>query len=131
MWDGDRLDGTLTVRLNGEPFGKANTRVDMTFDFPALVAHAAKTRALSAGSIIGSGTVSNRLGDGPGRPIVDGGSGYSCILEQRTVETIDSGSAKTPFLRLGDTVRVEMKNRAGQSIFGAIEQTVRPLGWSG
>ena len=96
----------------------------MTFDFPTLVAHAAKTRPLCAGSIIGSGTVSNKLDGGPGKPISQGGVGYSCIAEIRTIETIQGGGPKTPFLRFGDTVRIEMKDKAGHSIFGAIEQKV-------
>jgi fumarylacetoacetate (FAA) hydrolase len=125
MWDGDRLNGTLTVRLNGEPFGKANTRVDMTFDFPTLVAHAAKTRALSAGTIVGSGTVSNRGEDGgPGKAIAEGGVGYSCIAELRTVETLTHGAPKTGFLKRGDRVEIEMLDDRGRSIFGRIEQVV-------
>jgi len=93
-WDGVRLNGALTVRVNGEPFGRANTRVDMTFDFPTLIAHAARTRSLSAGTIIGSGTVSNRGEDGgPGKSIADGGVGYSCIAELRMVETITKVAA--------------------------------------
>jgi fumarylacetoacetate (FAA) hydrolase len=96
----------------------------MTFDFGTLISHAARTRPLGAGTIIGSGTVSNKDKDGgPGRPVADGGVGYSCIAEQRTVETILTGQAKTPFMRFGDTIRVEMKDRAGKSIFGAIEQS--------
>ena len=97
----------------------------MTFDFPQLIAHAAKTRPLAAGTIIGSGTVSNKLDGGPGKPVSEGGAGYSCIAELRTVETIAGGTAKTPFMRFGDTVRIEMKDKAGHSIFGAIEQTVQ------
>jgi len=125
MWDGDRLNGALSVRLNGEPFGKANTRADMTFDFPTLIAHAAKTRALSAGTIIGSGTVSNRGEDGgPGKPISEGGVGYSCIAELRMVETITQGEAKTPFLKRGDRVEIEMLDERGRSIFGRIDQVV-------
>ncbi len=124
-WDGGRLHLPLLSSLNGAPFGKPNAGADMTFDFPALIAHAAKTRSLGAGTIIGSGTVSNRdEGGGPGRPIAEGGLGYSCIAEQRTVETILSGEARTPFMRFGDTIRIEMKDRAGHSIFGAIEQEV-------
>jgi fumarylacetoacetate (FAA) hydrolase len=97
----------------------------MTFDFPTLIAHAAKTRNLRAGSILGSGTVSNRGPDGgPGRPIAQGGVGYSCIAEQRMVETILEGKPHTPFLRAGDRVTIEMQDRAGRSIFGAIDQTV-------
>ena len=124
-WDGGRLHLPLLSTLNDKPFGKPNAGVDMTFDFPTLIAHAAKTRPLCAGTIIGSGTVSNRDSDGgPGRPISEGGLGYSCIAEQRTVETILSGQPRTSFLCFGDTVRIEMKDGAGHSIFGAIEQVV-------
>ena len=124
-WDGGKLHLPLHVDLNGKPLGRANAGVDMTFDFPQLIAHAAKTRPLAAGTIIGSGTVSNKLDDGPGKPVSEGGVGYSCLAELRTVETISGGAAKTPFLRFGDTVRIEMKDRSGHSIFGAIEQTVQ------
>lgn len=123
-WDGGRLHLPLKVNLNGKPFGRANAGIDMTFDFPQLIAHAAKTRPLAAGSIIGSGTVSNKLDGGPGKPVSEGGAGYSCIAEIRMIETINTGAAKTPFLRFGDTVRIEMLDGTGHSIFGAIEQTV-------
>ncbi|WP_144378304.1 fumarylacetoacetate hydrolase family protein [Mesorhizobium amorphae] len=123
-WDGGKLHLPLCVDLNGKPFGRANAGIDMTFDFPALIAHAARSRPLSAGTIIGSGTISNKKDGGPGKPVAEGGSGYSCIAEQRMIETIESGEAKTPFLRFGDTVRIEMKDKAGHSIFGAIEQKV-------
>lgn len=123
-WNGGRLHLPLNVDLNGKPFGRADAGVDMTFDFPTLIAHAARTRPLVAGSIIGSGTVSNRKDDGPGRPVAAGGVGYSCIAEQRMVETIEGGGPVTPFLKSGDTVRIEMKDRSGHSIFGAIEQKV-------
>jgi fumarylacetoacetate (FAA) hydrolase len=123
-WDSGKVHLPLMVDLNGKPFGRANAGVDMTFDFGELIAHAAKTRPLSAGSIIGSGTVSNKLDGGPGEPIDAGGVGYSCIAEIRTIETINTGGPKTPFLRFGDTVRIEMKDAAGHSIFGAIEQKV-------
>ncbi|CDZ45880.1 fumarylacetoacetate hydrolase family protein [Neorhizobium galegae] len=123
-WDGGKLSRPLKVDLNGKPFGRANAGVDMTFDFPQLIVHAAKTRPLVAGTIIGSGTVSNKLDGGPGRPVADGGAGYSCIAEIRTIETINLGVPKTPFLHFGDTVRIEMKDDKGHSIFGAIEQTV-------
>ncbi|MEO3430441.1 fumarylacetoacetate hydrolase family protein [Pelagibius sp. CAU 1746] len=124
-WDGGKLNLPMLVSLNGEPFGKAEAGEDMTFDFPALIAHAARTRRLSAGTIVGSGTVSNRDAEGgPGKPVAEGGRGYSCIAEQRTVETILHGEAKTPFLRFGDTVRIEMLDREGRSIFGRIEQRV-------
>jgi fumarylacetoacetate (FAA) hydrolase len=120
-----KLHGALVVSLNGEPFGRADAGHDMTFDFGTLIAHAARTRELSAGSVIGSGTVSNRDADGgPGRPVKDGGLGYSCIAEVRTVETILGGKAVTPFLKYGDVVRIEMLDDKGRSIFGAIEQTV-------
>jgi fumarylacetoacetate (FAA) hydrolase len=124
-WDGGKLKLPMLVSLNGEPFGKAEAGEDMTFDFPALIAHAARTRRLSAGTIVGSGTVSNRDGEGgPGKPVAEGGRGYSCIAEQRTVETLLHGAAKTPFLRFGDTVRIEMLEGEGRSFFGAIEQRV-------
>lgn len=123
-WDGGKLHLPLLVSLNGKPFGRANAGTDMTFDFAQLVAHAAKTRPLVAGSIIGSGTVSNKRDGGPGKPIAEGGDGYSCIAELRTIETIATGTPKTPFLKFGDVVRIEMKDGAGHSIFGAIEQTV-------
>jgi fumarylacetoacetate (FAA) hydrolase len=98
----------------------------MTFDFPTLIAHAAKTRPLGAGTVIGSGTVSNKdEGGGPGKPIDQGGMGYSCLAELRTVETLVHGEARTPFMRFGDTIRIEMKDKAGHSIFGAIEQEVQ------
>ncbi len=124
-WKDGKLSGPVEVELNGKPFGRADAGVDMTFDFGTLVAHAAKTRALAAGSIVGSGTVSNRGPDGgPGKAIADGGVGYSCIAEVRTVETLHSGSPVTPFLRHGDVVRIEMRDARRHSIFGAIEQRV-------
>ncbi len=123
-WEGGKLHLPLLVSLNGQPFGRANAGIDMTFDFGQLIAHAARTRPLAAGSIIGSGTVSNRLDGGPGKPVAEGGAGYSCIAEIRMVETIEKGVAATPFLRFGDRVRIEMQDSAGHSIFGAIEQTV-------
>jgi len=120
-----RLHGKLEVELNGAPMGEADAGVDMTFDFGTLIAHAAKTRALAAGTIIGSGTVSNRGPDGgPGKSIAEGGVGYSCIAEIRTVETIVAGAPKTPFLKAGDRVRIEMKDAKRHTIFGAIEQEV-------
>ena len=123
-WRGGKLHLPLSVDLNGKPLGRANAGIDMTFDFGRLVAHAAKTRRLGAGTIVGSGTVSNSLEGGPGKPVAAGGVGYSCLAELRTVENLEGGSAKTPFLHFGDTVRIEMKDKAGHSIFGAIEQTV-------
>ena len=123
-WDGGKLSLPLLVDFNGKPFGRANAGVDMTFDFPQLIAHAAKTRPLGAGAIIGSGTVSNKLDGGPGKPVAEGGAGYSCIAEIRMIETIASGTASTRFMKFGDTVRIEMKDEDGHSIFGAIEQQV-------
>jgi len=124
-WRDGKLHGTLCVDLNGQPLGRADAGVDMTFDFGQLIAHAAKTRKLIAGTIVGSGTVSNRDADGgPGKPIAEGGLGYSCLAEVRTVETIQQGEAKTPFMRAGDTVRIWMDDDRHHSIFGAIEQRV-------
>ncbi|MEO6216035.1 MAG: fumarylacetoacetate hydrolase family protein [Sphingomonas sp.] len=124
-WKHGKLNRKLMVDLNGKPFGRAEAGEDMTFDFGTLIAHAAKTRALGAGTIIGSGTVSNRGADGgPGKPIADGGVGYSCIAEVRTVETIQGGAAVTPFLKKGDTVRIWAEDDKHHPIFGVIEQTV-------
>ena len=124
-WKDGKLHGTLMVDLTGEPFGRAEAGEDMTFDFGTLIAHLAKTRNLGAGSIIGSGTVSNRDADGgPGRPVARGGRGYSCLAEMRMVETILDGAAATPFLKHGDTVRIWMEDKQGRAIFGTIEQTV-------
>ncbi len=126
-WDGGRVHLTMCVDLNDEPFGRTSTGVDMVFDFPRLIAHAARTRRLCAGTIVGSGTISNKLDGGPGKPVQEGGAGYSCIAELRTVETISRGGPSTPFLRFGDRVRIWMDDVNGRSIFGAIEQTVRKL----
>lgn len=124
-FDGKKVSLPLLSQVNGKPFGRPNAGVDMTFDFPTLIAHAVKTRPLKAGAIIGSGTVSNRDADGgPGKPVSDGGVGYSCIAEIRTVETILHGAPKTPFLNFGDRVRIEMNDAQGRSIFGAIDQEV-------
>ena len=125
LWQGGKLHRRLMVDLNGQPFGRAEAGEDMTFDFGTLIAHAAKTRALGAGTIIGSGTVSNRDADGgPGRPVSEGGVGYSCLAELRTVETIRGGKPVTPFLKAGDTVRIWAEDDRHHSIFGAIEQVV-------
>ena len=124
-WRDGKLHGALEVALNGEPFGRADAGEDMTFDFGTLIAHAAKTRRLGAGTIIGSGTVSNRDGDGgPGKPVADGGLGYSCIAEVRTVETILRGRAETDFLKHGDRVAITMHDDKRHAIFGTIEQVV-------
>ena len=127
-WKDGKLHGALCVDLSDTPFGRADAGVDMTFDFPTLIAHAAKTRSLAAGTIIGSGTISNKLDDGPGKAIADGGVGYSCIAEMRMVETIRNGQPSTGFMKDGDRVRIWMEDDAGRSIFGAIDQTVREIG---
>ncbi len=125
-WHDGKLHLPLLSTLNGEVFGKPDAGVDMTFDFGRLIAHAAATRPLGAGTIIGSGTVSNRDEDGgPGRSVAQGGLGYACIAEQRVVEVLSHGEARTPFMRFGDSIRIEMKDHKGHSIFGAIEQIVR------
>lgn len=124
-WRNGKVHLPLRIDLNGTPFGRPEAGVDATFSLAQLVAHAAKTRPLSAGSIIGSGTISNRGADGgPGAPVADGGRGYSCIAEIRTIETILDGGPKTPYLRHGDRVTFEMKDGSGASIFGRIDQQV-------
>ncbi|MEC9347402.1 MAG: fumarylacetoacetate hydrolase family protein [Pseudomonadota bacterium] len=124
-WREGKVHLPLLSTLNGTLFGRPDAGVDMTFSFPRLIQHAAMTRPLGAGSVVGSGTISNRDADGgPGRPVPDGGLGYSCIAEIRTVETLLKGRAETPFMRFGDTIRIEMLDAAGQSVFGAIDQRV-------
>jgi fumarylacetoacetate (FAA) hydrolase len=123
-WRDSKLCLPLQVTLNGQPFGRPNAGDDMTFSFAQLIAHAAKTRELAAGSIIGSGTVSNKQGGLHGSSIANGGVGYCCLAEVRMYETIEQGAPQTPFLRYGDTVRIEMLDGAGTSIFGAIDQEV-------
>ncbi len=124
-WKDSLIHLPLMVDYNGEPFGRAEVGVDATFNMAQLVAHAAKTRNLGAGAIIGSGTISNKGADGgPGKPVSEGGLGYSCIAEIRMIETIYDGEAKTPFMKPGDTVKVEMRDADNHSIFGAIEQQV-------
>ncbi len=113
-WDGQRLHLPLLSHLNGKLFGQPDAGSDMTFSFTELIEHAAKTRALSAGTIIGSGTVSN----------LDRSKGSSCIAEKRMLEIIEHGQPKTPFMRFGDTIRIEMLDKQGKSLFGAIEQVV-------
>lgn len=115
-WKNGRIELPLDVEYNGEFFGKANAK-EMFFHFGELVAHAAKTRALSAGTVIGSGTVSNE----------DDSMGSSCIQEQRMLEKIESGEFKTPFMKDGDTIKIEMKNSKGENIFGTISQKVKAL----
>lgn len=115
-WQGGRVHLTLQSSWNGKTVGQCEAGPEMSFHFGQLIAHVCKTRNVRAGSIIGSGTVSNK----------DWSKGYSCIAEKRCIETIESGAAKTPFMQYGDTIRIEMKGRDGQSIFGAIEQKVMP-----
>jgi fumarylacetoacetate (FAA) hydrolase len=124
-WADNLVHLPMMVDYRGEAFGRPLVHKDATFNMAELVAHAAKTRALGAGAIIGSGTISNKGEDGgPGKPVSEGGLGYSCIAEIRMIETIATGEAKTPFMTAGDTVRIEMRDADNHSIFGAIEQTV-------
>jgi len=123
-WQEGKLHLPLVSHFNGDKFGEPHAGVDMTFHFGQLIAHAAKTRPLCAGTIIGSGTVSNKLDGGPGKPIKEGGVGYSCIAEIRMIETIQNGEPSTPFMKFGDSVSIEMFDAEGQSIFGQIAQTV-------
>jgi fumarylacetoacetate (FAA) hydrolase len=116
-WRDGRLHRPLLVHLNGEKFGAPDAGTDMVFNFPQLIAHAAKTRTLAAGTIVGSGTVSNR----------DHSAGSACIAERRMLEQIETGAAVTPFLKFGDRVRIEMTDDNGRSIFGAIDQHVRGI----
>jgi fumarylacetoacetate (FAA) hydrolase len=125
-WLDGRVHLPLEVDYNNAPFGRAEAGVDMTFSFPELVAHAARTRPLGAGAIIGSGTVSNKQDTDHGSAIGDGGVGYSCIAELRTIETINGGQPTTPFMGYGDRVRIQMRNPIGNSVFGAIDQRVVP-----
>ena len=113
-WKDGKVQLPLITYLNGKLFGEPEAGVDMQFSFPQLIAHAAKTRPLAAGSIVGSGTVANQ----------DEAKGSSCLAEKRVLEIIQGGKPVTPFMKFGDRVRIEMKDRAGESIFGAIEQTV-------
>lgn len=113
-WDGERLSLPILSSLNGRPMGCANAGVDMFFSYPQLIAHAARTRALSAGTIIGAGAISNR----------DRSTGHACLAELRAEEEIALGAARTPWLRFGDTVRIDMLDAGGRSVFGAIEQTI-------
>jgi fumarylacetoacetate (FAA) hydrolase len=123
-WRDGKVHLPLLAWVNGELLGKPNAGVDMTFSFPQLIAHAAKTRRLGAGTVVGSGTVSNKGEGGPGKSVSQGGAGYTCLAEVRTVETILDGKPRTPFLKFGDTVRLEMLDEDGRSIFGAIEQEI-------
>jgi fumarylacetoacetate (FAA) hydrolase len=115
-WLGEKLHLPMRTWLNDKWFGEAECGVDMQFDFAQLVAHAAKTRPLTAGTIVGSGTIANE----------DTSKGASCLAEQRTVETLRDGKPSTPFLKFGDTLRIEITDKQGVSIFGAIEQVIAP-----
>jgi fumarylacetoacetate (FAA) hydrolase len=123
-WKDAKVHLPLLSFLNEQAFGKPEAGVDMTFDFGQLIAHAAKSRPLCAGTIIGSGTVSNKLDGGPGKPIAEGGAGYSCIAEIRTIETIDDGKPTTAFMQYGDRIRIEMRDKNDASVFGTIDQVV-------
>jgi fumarylacetoacetate (FAA) hydrolase len=123
-WRDGRVHLPFLTFYNGEPFGRPEAGADMIFSFADLIAHACRTRNLGAGTIIGSGTVSNRQGTDHGSAIADGGLGYSCIAELRTLETLRHGEPRTPFMSFGDRVRMEMRDGAGQSVFGAIDQRV-------
>ena len=116
-WQGGRVHLALHSAWNGKKVGLCDAGPEMTFHFGQLIAHICKTRNVRAGSVVGSGTVSNK----------DWTKGYSCIAEKRAIETIESGAPVTPFMSYGDTIRIEMKGRDGQSVFGAIEQQVAPL----
>lgn len=116
-WKDDKLHLPMRTWINGQWFGEAECGVDMQFNFAQLVAHAAKTRPLTAGTLVGSGTIANH----------DTSLGASCLAEQRTVETLRDGQPVTPFLKYEDTVRIEITDAAGHSIFGAIEQVIAPL----
>jgi fumarylacetoacetate (FAA) hydrolase len=125
-WREGKVHLPLRVHVNGALFGCPDAGVDMAFSFPRLVAHVARTRELEAGSIVGSGTVSNRQGGLHGSSVANGGVGYCCLAELRTYETLEEGKPRTPFLRFGDRVRIEMLDAAGRSVFGAIDQAVAP-----
>ena len=126
-WRDGKLHLPMTVHLNGKLFGRPDAGRDMSFDFSRLIAHAAKTREIEAGSIFGSGTVSNKQGGLWGSSVDNGGVGYCCIAEVRMYETIEQAKPHTPFMRLGDTVRIEMTGSDGASVFGAIENRVAPV----
>jgi fumarylacetoacetate (FAA) hydrolase len=124
-WEGGRLNLTLQSTWNGRRVGMCEAGPDMTFHFGQLIAHICKTRNVRAGSIVGSGTVSNRGVEVNGKK--DWPKGYSCIAEKRAIETILDGQPSTGFMKYGDTIRIEMKGKDGQSIFGAIDQKIAPL----
>jgi fumarylacetoacetate (FAA) hydrolase len=124
-WDHGRLHLTMRVDWNGKRVGMCDAGPEMTFHFGQLIAHLCKTRNVRAGSIIGSGTVSNKAVETKGQK--DWPKGYSCIAEKRAIETILDGQASTDFMQFGDTIRIEMKGKDGQSVFGAIDQSIAQL----
>jgi fumarylacetoacetate (FAA) hydrolase len=124
-WEQGRLHLSMRVDWNGKRVGMCEAGPEMTFHFGQLIAHLCKTRNVRAGSIIGSGTVSNKAVEVDGRK--DWPKGYSCIAEKRAIETILDGKASTDFMQFGDTVRIEIKGKDGLSMFGAIDQTIAPL----
>jgi fumarylacetoacetate (FAA) hydrolase len=115
-WKDYKVNLPVLTHFNGKKYGSPDAGVDMVFSFATLVAHAAKTRPLCAGTVIGSGTVSNK----------DKSKGFSCLVEQRMIEKLEGGESKTPFMKFGDSVKIEILDEAGKTIFGAIEQTVKP-----
>ena len=125
-WIEGRVHLTMQIDWNGRKVGRCDAGPDMRFHFGQLIAHAARTRRLRAGSIIGSGTVSNPGVEKDGRR--EWPKGYGCIAEKRAMETIQDGAPKTDYMRFGDTVRIEMKGKDGESVFGAIEQNVSQFG---
>ncbi|AWL11342.1 Fumarylacetoacetase [Saliniradius amylolyticus] len=124
-WEDCKVHLPLLSTYNDKAFGKPDAGTDMTFNFAQLIAHAAKSRNLGAGSIIGSGTVSNKQGTDHGTSIDEGGVGYSCIAEVRMIETIRDGEPSTQFMKFGDKIRIEMLDDNGESVFGAIDQQVK------
>jgi fumarylacetoacetate (FAA) hydrolase len=123
-WQDNKVNLPLQVTLNGKPFGNPNAGTDMTFSFARLLTHVTKTRSMAAGSIIGSGTVSNKQDDLYGSSVDNGGVGYCCLAELRMYETIETGIPKTPFMQHGDVVTVQMNDKDGNTIFGTIRNQV-------
>jgi fumarylacetoacetate (FAA) hydrolase len=124
-WSGGKLNLTITSQWNGRTVGMCDAGQEMTFHFGQLIAHICKTRNVRAGSIVGSGTVSNRAVEKDGKK--EWVKGYSCIAEKRAIETIQDGKPSTAYMKFGDSIRIEVKGKDGQSVFGAIEQRVAPL----
>ena len=124
-WQDSKLHLPLLSEYNGKAFGKPQAGEDMTFNFAQLIAHAAKTRNLGAGAVIGSGTVSNKQGTEWGTSIEEGGVGYSCIAEVRMIETIRDGKPSTSFMKFGDSIKIEMLDEEGNNLFGSIEQKIK------